>query len=225
MASNLGLQEVINSQFNDLVTRYPALMLRWEDQCWIVEGDLHFRATFNDVPIEDVYSIRIAIPSTYPTDIPTTSETGGRIPVGFHKYTDGSLCLETRTMQHIKFSANQTLLFYVEKFVVEYLYGYSHLQNYGVLPFGERAHDAEGILESYKDLFATDDAYTALHLLYILSSETYRGHQACPCGSNKKLRICHGKTLLPLLSLGLKVHFSNDFVQLYKLMPNAQRRK
>ena len=216
------MREIVYEQFNDLVNRYPTLMLRWEDQIGIIEGDLQFRATFNDVEIEDVYSIRIVIPSTYPMDIPTTLEIGNRIPEGFHKYTDGSLCLETPTMQYIEFSTHPTLLFYIEKFVVEYLYGYSHLQKYGSLPYGERDHGNKGILGFYKELFGVDEYESVMRLLYVLCTNEYRGHLLCPCGSGQIGRKCHGKTLLQLISLKLKDHFQNDFVKLHK--SNLQRR-
>lgn len=218
------MREKVYEQFNDLIIRYPTLMLRWEGEIGIIEGDLQFRATFNDVEIEDTYTIKIVIPPTYPHSIPLTWETGKRIPDDFHKYSGGSLCLETPTKQYIEFSSHPTLLFYVEKFVVEYLYGYSHLRKFGSLPYGERAHDAKGILGFYKELFGVDDFDTVMRLLYLLSTNNYRGHHLCPCGSGQKSRYCHGQLLLQLLSLNLKDHFQGDFIQLYELKSDLPRR-
>ncbi len=222
--SNLEIREKICSQFSELVARYPTLMLRWEDQIGIIEGDLHFKATFNDVEIEDVYSIKIKIPANYPHSIPQTWETGSRIPDDFHKYSGGSLCLEAPIKQYIEFSAHPTLLFYVEKFVVEYLYGYSHLLKFGSIPYGERAHGPEGILSFYKELFGVDDFDTVMSLLYIISANNYRGHHLCPCGRGQKARYCHGNLILQLLSLDLKEQFQRDFIQLYESKSDLQRR-
>ena len=222
--SNLEVREIVCDQFSDLVARYPTLMLHWEDQIGIIEGELQFRATFNDIEIEDTYSIKIEIPSAYPHIIPKTWETGNRIPDDFHKYTNGGLCLETPTKQYIGFSSHPTLLFYVEKFVVEYLYGYSHLQRFGSLPYGECDHGPKGIFGFYKELFGVNDYDTIMRLLYVLSFSSYRGHLLCPCGSGQIGRRCHGDMLLQLLSLNLKDHFYNDFMQLYELKSNLQRR-
>lgn len=219
---SLGMRELVIDQFNDLSSRYPSLLLSWDEQIGIIEGDLHFIATFNSVDIEDVYSIKIIVPPNYPYVIPKTFETSRRIPDGFHKFDDGSLCLEAPTKQYIEFSTQPTLLFYVEKLVIEYLYGYSHFQRFGTLPYGERAHGNKGILSFYRELFEVDDYSAIMRLLYVLCVNQYRGHLLCPCGSGNKARYCHGNTIRNLVSLGLSDRFQRDYMSLHK--ENHQRR-
>lgn len=206
-----GLRETVQSQFAELIERYPSLMLRWENDIGIIEGDLLFKATFNGVEISDSYSIRIEIPATYPRELPITKETGGRIPGYFHKNGDDILCLEVQTKILMEFLISPKLLFYVEKFVIEYLYGFSYKKQFGVMPYGERPHGASGIMDFYKEeLFKVSDPKYVLQLLRIVTSGHYRGHHQCPCNSGNRIRNCHLDEIKYLLSLGIQDSFRAD---------------
>jgi len=94
---------------------------------------------------EDTYRIELRVPAGFPTAVPTVLETGGRILKTYHKLTDGSLCLAAPTELRLKLGPASTLSGFVERFVIPYLFGYSHYAKTGVAPFGELEHGREGL--------------------------------------------------------------------------------
>ena len=84
----------------------------------------------------------------------------------------------------------------MEEFVEVYYFSYEYYSRFGVFPFGERSHNELGILETYKDYFSTNDIVDAYKILKFICSSHYRGHYPCPCGSNLRLRNCHGEKII-----------------------------
>lgn len=204
-------EALIQQEFGELSETYPGLRL-CEDAPgrWVIRGTLSFSATFQDVTITDAFSILITLPKDYPNSPPTVQETGGRIPADFHQYPDRTLCLGAPVEVWRRFKADPRLVTFVKTLVVEYLYGYAYFEKYGEMPFGELSHGAQGIREYYQDLFKTDDIQIVLALLKLMADGTYRGHHACPCGSGKILRKCHGPSMLELLKKQSKERFLRD---------------
>jgi hypothetical protein len=204
-------EALIRQQFEELVQTFPGLMLCQDAPGrWVIRGTLSFSATFQAVTIADEFSILIMLPDDYPDSPPLVQETGGRIPANFHQYGDRTLCLGAPVEVVRRFKADPRLVAFVEKLVVEYLYGYAHLEKHGTLPFGELSHGCQGIREYYQEAFCTDNVQIALTLLKVLADGTYRGHHACPCNSRKILRKCHGQVLLGLLKHQPKERFLRD---------------
>lgn len=206
----MTIKVLVENQFKELIKKYRSLILYWIDDKGIIEGELNFKASYNGVNIADNYSIRIEIPSNYPKDMPLTKEIGGRIPYNFHKLNNDYLCLEVPTKMKIMFMENPTLLFYIEKFVIEYLFSFSYKEKFGQLPYGERPHGCEGIIDYYKELFGVTDINCIVKFLQLLSSNNYRGHHLCPCNSGKRLRNCHGNKMLKLIQLSVADEFRRD---------------
>ncbi len=202
---------MIQQQFEELLEKYSGLTLN-EDKpgSWTIRGMLSFSATFQKVTIADAFSILISLPRDYPDSPPTVQETGGRIPADFHQYSDRTLCLGAPVEVSMRFKAAPRLVTFVETLVVEYLYGYAYFEKYGEMPFGELSHGVQGIREYYQDLFNTDDVKIVLALLKLMTDGTYKGHHACPCGSGKMLRKCHGPSMLELLQQQPEERFIND---------------
>ena len=203
--------ELIKQQYEELHKKFRGLKL-YEDSPgqWVIRGVLAFTATYNEVTIEDEYSVLISLPKNYPDTPPDVQETGGRIPPEFHQYADRTLCLGAPVEVERRFKADPKLINFIETLLIEYLYGYSHFKKYGELPFGELSHGGSGIQEYYQDLFNTDDIKVVFKLLKILVDGTYRGHHVCPCKSGKILRKCHGPKLLELAEYKLQKKFIGD---------------
>jgi len=202
---------LIQQQFDELVRAFPWLRLCQDTPGrWVIRGTLSFSATFEAVTIKDSFSILIILPDDYPDTPPLVQETGGRIPADFHQYGDRTLCLGAPVEVCRRFKADPRLVSFVETLIVEYLYGYAHFERYGTLPFGELSHGFLGIREYYQEAFSTDDVQIALVMLKLLADGAYRGHHACPCGSGKILRKCHGSVLLGLLKHQPKERFLRD---------------
>jgi hypothetical protein len=208
----------VQDEYAAVKERYPDLLLLKDfTGIWKIVGNLHFNGNNGTVEIEDEYFVEIIIPENYPIDLPSVKELGGRIPKGFHRYTDGTLCLGTPLALKMRFHQNPTLRGFIENCLVEYLYGYSYKLDHNQLPFGEFSHGTQGIIEHYQDLFKTEKLQILLRMLEILANENYRGHNLCPCGSGEKLRKCHGKILLGLMEYQTPQDFSRDLTQIKTL--------
>jgi len=204
---------LIKQQFEELVHTFPSLKL-YEDSPghWVIRGKISFSASFQNDTITDTFSVMIILPDDYPHSPPNVQETGGRIPADFHQNQDRTLCLGIPIEVRQRFKKEPTLLAFVEKLLIPYLYSYSYFEKYGKLPFGEFAHAGKGIREYYQELFKTDDICIVLELLKIMANGSYRGHHLCPCNSGKILRKCHGQLILKLLKEYHKEIFFKDFL-------------
>jgi hypothetical protein len=105
---------------------------------------------------------------------------------------------------------------------VNYFYGYSYLEKYGKLPFGDLSHGGPGLREFYSEFFNTDDVRVILALLKIMADGSYRGHFPCPCGSGDILRKCHGPVLLKFLEIQKKKRFLNDSIIIISELPKKE---
>lgn len=172
---------------------------------------MKFAARYADYEITDEYSVEIVIPDEYPNAVPKALEIDNRIPKDFHHYLDGSLCLGAPLAVKHTFSKNPTLAGFVVNCFIPYLYSFSYKCRFGKMPFGELSHNGYGILEYYRELFGLENHRPILQLLKIIIDDKYRGHTRCPCGSGKRLRACHGKTLLEIKTLQSKSEFQGDY--------------
>ena len=134
-------------------------------------------------------------------------------------WDDGSLCLGAPAEVRRRFAQNRTLLAFVEDQVISYLFNFSYMREYGMLPYGELSHGPHGLLEYYNDHLATGTAET-LMLLSCLASSSAPRRKKCPCGTGKKLKDCHGPRLKELRSFGSRRSFR---CELEKLIAVARR--
>jgi len=183
-----------NWRIEELLCKYPGLRLRPVTASQVkVAGVLVFSA---EAPgkelIEDEYEIEIAIPERFPKWIPTVRETRGRIPPNFHKLDDGSLCLGSPTRLLLMLSESPSILAFVERCIVPYLYGYSYYMKHGTMPFGELSHRQQGIHEDLAAIFGIEQVEAARGFVRLASMKKRRANRRpCPCGSNRRLGKCH----------------------------------
>ena len=178
----------------ELLDKYPGLrIIPSDDDSLKVGGDLVFRVVGpSDVVIEDTYQVELRISAVFPAATPTVVETGGRISKGYHKLTDGSLCLAARTELRIRMSPATTLSEFVEQFVVPYLFGYSYHEKHGAAPYGELEHGNEGLRQHFASLFGISDRKAAQEFVRLTSLKKRPANkEPCPCGSGRRLGRCH----------------------------------
>ncbi|AQR96487.1 YecA family protein [Clostridium saccharoperbutylacetonicum] len=210
-------KKVIQDQIIDLIKEYKDLILYCNENKAIISGLINFEAKYDDIIIKDKYYIEIILDDKYPNTIPIVKEIGGRIPSTFHKNGNDILCLEVESKMKDYLIKNPNLLSFVNKFLVEYLYGYSYKELYGRLPFGERKHGVLGIIDYYREIFDVYDIKNIIEFLKILAKVNYRGHCICPCGSGKKLRDCHGNIIRELISIEMSKQYDEDLKEIYKI--------
>ena len=145
------------------------------------------------------YSIEVIFPLNN-EEFPTIRETNNQIASDYpHRYEDGILCLETNTAFRMRFIEGFDFVAWMSEYVEPYFFSYEFYTRFGSLPFGERPHGLNGIIHTYQELFHTDDFVKACSLIRYVAEEVYRGHAPCPCGSEIRLRKCHGQYLQPIM--------------------------
>jgi hypothetical protein len=192
-----GRQRFDEWRLPDLLSKYSELTLRPTNTSQVtLSGTLAFSAERQGGQhIDDQYDITICIPEGYPRQIPRVWETKKRIPSKFHKLIDGSLCLGSETRLRLILAQTPSMLSFVERCVVPYLYGHSFYEQYGKMPFGELSHGPEGVIEDLASLFATDkDRATIKGFVTVAALKKGVANKLlCPCGSGFRLGRCHRK--------------------------------
>ena len=119
--------------------------------------------------ISESFDIELSVPHAFPDRFPQAREAGGRIDTDYeHLNPDGTLCLAVPIEQRRLFLEQPTVLGFVNRLLVPYLYGYSFWRKHGYHPFGEAAHGSEGILRHYVDTLGLRDPVAALAVISFL---------------------------------------------------------
>lgn len=138
----------------------------------------------------------ITVSNQFPTKLPIVRELSGCMAENYaHCYENGQLCLASDLELKMYFSQESDICSFIEKYIAPYLYTYRYYEEYGVYPFGERSHGVLGDLEYLKELFGVAEWNVFFDMLFFVSTSSYRGHLACPCGSGKRIRNCHGDVI------------------------------
>ena len=144
--------------------------------------------------IADSFELTIRVPAAFPADLPSVTETGGKIPRDGHHHvnSDGTLCLGSPLRLLLALSRQPTLGGFATTCLVPYLYAVSHkLQYGGPFVFDELAHGAKGALRDYMDLFRLKRPEQAEQALRLLRMKKRRANkQMCPCGCGRRAGRC-----------------------------------
>jgi hypothetical protein len=184
------------TEIAELLARYSGLRLLPSGSMALrVEGTLRFSANSKKTEvIEDSYDVCIDAPESFPERMARAWETSGRIPAGYHKLTNGALCLGSRVRLRLQMGGSPSLLRYVECCVIPYLYGYSYSVKHGAPPFGELAHGELGSLQDLAGLLGIEDLDIAFRYCTLAAAKIRRANkQPCPCGSGRPLGRCHSR--------------------------------
>jgi hypothetical protein len=163
----------------------------------IIAGTLEFSAqTRGQKLVSDRYEISISVPREYPKATPLVRETARRIPPDFHKLTTGHLCLGSPTRLRLILAETPSLLSFVERCIVPYLYGYSIVESGGALPFGELSHGVSGLRDDLASMIGMDDDLVLLGFVRLLAMKKRRANKRpCPCGTGMRLGRCHNRKI------------------------------
>lgn len=179
----------------------------------IITGNVLVHKVYNDFPVYKEFCVKIEIPHNYSETLPEVWEIGNQIEDSYqHRYSDGKLCLAADSEMKIDFLKGLSLTEWVEKYIIAYFFSYEYYKRFGEYPFGERSHGSLGTLEFYSSYFGIDDVVKTYKFMEKLRSLKYRGHDKCPCGSEKKARNCHGTIIIDLFRTGAINIVSQDFL-------------
>jgi hypothetical protein len=185
-------------QIEALLARYPRLrIVPSQDERFALKGtlDFHVIGPANE-DIADSYEIELTIRPGFPKELPGVRETGGRIPKDYHNLRGGELCVGAPTEIRLRLREAPTLLTFVEGFVVPYLYGYSHREKHGTIPYGELAHGNDGIRQNLAAMFRAKSMEQSEEFLRLAGMKKRSANKLpCPCGSGRRLGRCHNRSV------------------------------
>lgn len=215
----------MKQQITKVLDRYPNLQTISETSDEIVlAGEIKIARIFNDYPVIKTVSLEITIPFS-DNRFPHIKDIGECIDPEYpHRYVSGILCLATEIDFKLHFMNGFDLVKWMEDFVEPYYYSYEYFQRFGHYPFGDREHGYMGTLQSYCDWFESQkiEVISSI-LLRIESTDCYRGHHSCFCGSKKKMRDCHGRKILPFYEhRNLRMQLITDLNNLRKELENER---
>jgi hypothetical protein len=187
-------QRFVQWQIDELLFSYPGLRVVPTTGGYVkITGALAFiREAPGKERIEDEYLVEITIPYAFPKCLLSVRETGRRIPRWYHTLRDGTLCLGSPTRLRFIVSGSASVLRFVERCVVPYLYGYSYFERHKSLPFGELQHGISGLREDLASLFGVDDERSISSFVRLAAMRKRQANKhSCPCGSSRRLGRCH----------------------------------
>ena len=187
-------QRFVRWRIDELLAKYSGLRLMPGPPGWVkLAGGLAFGAEGpSKERIDDEYQIELSIAHGFPERIPSVRETGSRIPRSFHKLDDGTLCLGSPTRLRLILVESPSILRFVERCVIPYLYGHSYFEMHRILPFGELKHGEQGIRQDLASLFGTGREDTIREFVRLTAMrKRHANKQSCPCGSQRRLGRCH----------------------------------
>ena len=195
---SLGLEEFLQ--------KYPQMAIVPSGQDGIVlSGILHFSArvgSTTDLPLEDRYRLKIICPKGFPfLKIPKVLELDKKIPQNgkFHVNPDNTLCLGSPLRLRIIINKYPTILGFVSKLLIPYLYSVSRILNGSAKSFdmGELEHGETGIIEDYKSIFKLSSREQVISTLKLLGiRRRLANKKKCPCNCSFRLGKCNKRFLL-----------------------------
>jgi hypothetical protein len=190
-------------QADEMVSLHDGLSYECVEDGIDFEGIYWLDHTYGGSHLCEDYGIKIHVPWIFPLFPPTIWETSGKIPVDgafehFLRTPGNALCLGASCDLFSLLEQNPTIVGFVDRVLPSYLYAAKYFYRYGSAPqYGERPHGLEGTIQAYKERYNVQADELFIELLSMLMGiKPYRGHTLCPCGSEHKLRDCHGKQLI-----------------------------
>ena len=183
------------SEVTELLARYDGLrLLPSVAMTTRIVGTLTFRAEGRTTEsLEDSYEVMIEVPADFPERMALAWETDGRIPATYHKLDNGALCLGSRVRLRLQMAGSPSVLRFIERCVIPYLYGYSHFLKTGKMPFGELDHGEIGSLQDLASLIGMEMGPAIPYCVLATMKRRRANKQRCPCGSGRRLGRCHNR--------------------------------
>ena len=174
--------------------RLPDVAIHREDGMVILQGQ--FPVHDDSGSLLRHYQLAMQFPKNYPKWVPLVvmQESGVKHEVERHMYLKGiaCLCLPHEVLDYlpegIRFEP------FLNNLVRPWLVGQACYDKDKRWPWEARSHSKKGILEGLSDLLKIDDlAIVERYAKLLVRQNPAKGHEVCPCGSEKKLRDCHGE--------------------------------
>ncbi|MGY6771611.1 hypothetical protein [Gallibacterium sp. ZY190522] len=187
----------LNYEIKQLLFEQPKLKLIDDEKEFIIQGVYKYSLGYDGQIFQGERDIKLTVPKSFPNSIPQFYVYAYPKDME-HIYPDGSVCLATIGEMIYFLNENPSLKAFIEHFVHAFIYTLEWYERYRTYPFGDRKHGYKGLLDYYiNDLKLTKEQYQ--YMVFSIYDNKYRGHMPCFCGSDKRLRDCHGKYMLPII--------------------------
>lgn len=205
---------------NMLTKKYPSLKYNSEKQ--EIVGNIYIECLCKDEFIKDEFEIKIQF---FKNNLPKVWEVSNKIRKNYpHLYDDKRLCLATDLDQEL-YLKSHTIIDWIEEYVKKYFISYIYYKRYGVFPFGEHSHGNKGIYEFIQTYYKMDSLIEAKNIYEYVCKKKYRGHLKCPCGSNRKIRNCHGELIRRILNSNEIDVLKDNYGRMQNVGRNKQKAK
>lgn len=185
------MNELLNHELKNLPAKYNSMkILDYREEIWFVSGKFELDASFDQVRIRESILLQMEIPDSFPLIPPKIKELGNRLSYFPHINPDGYFCLGTPEVIGNALSQSTSLVSFLDKVLVSYLYCAFYYLKHNKEPFPCASHGFLGRLEEYCMIFNTNDPIIAYQFMNFVEngSELY---SPCPCLSGKSLKDCH----------------------------------
>jgi hypothetical protein len=149
------------------------------------------------------FAIDLVIPPTFPTDLPTLTETSFKIPrhPDSHINPDSSCCIGLPADIFRRLGKQFSVCAYLNGPVKDYFLGQLSVEAGLGWPQGENDHGALGVLQYWRLHFPTESRGEISNLLlYCSRGKLPRKNSHCPCGRRVRSRKCHRSEIRKILS-------------------------
>lgn len=196
-------RQLFNDQWDSISNTYVGLKIESHNSRPVISGTIDLVGL--DGILDDQYVIEIHWRESYPFQFPLVYETGGRIPknIDWHIYPEGgNCCIKSRPDEKLICRKGISLDAFITHQVIPYFYNQTFRRQNGYF-YKERKHGELGNLEFYFEKLRTNNIdFVELCLKQASDLKGYKSTKKCFCGSNKKYKKCHRRTVRQLSQLG-----------------------
>ncbi|MEX1013877.1 MAG: hypothetical protein WDZ80_01835 [Candidatus Paceibacterota bacterium] len=192
------------SQLDLAIEKYPTFKIVGKGDKKFLRGELQIIDRGNEY--WESYQLEIKHHPDFPYRFPKVYELSDKIPkiADWHINSDHSFCIDIEPSEIIKCKNGLSLIDFIDKELIPYLFNQTHRKEEGYYTGGEYSHGLRGVYEFYVDRLKTgDDIRKTLSLLvYIASKPRPNRSNRCFCGSGELFRHCHREAYDELKLLG-----------------------
>lgn len=198
-------KSLFERDFLEVEKRFPKLKYTWSSKykTWVIAGELDI------CDIEGVYwdtfNIAMGVPQSYPYCVPVVIEKSEIIArdIDWHISPEGICCLDV-THNLIALSK---LGINICSFIIDKVYPYFANQLYKLAENKyagkEYAHHLDGVIQYYLEEHNLPNKAAVIAILQQITTKSFMGrNETCPCGSGRKVKHCHLRSIDTIKTLG-----------------------
>lgn len=211
------ISKKIQKVLGGITETYPDLRVTRLPTAVEVVGSLPI---INEGSLLDRFLIKLTVDPSYPRQIPSLFETGGRIPHTKERHISpgsGEACVCLRDEWPWIAPDCPTVLGFIRGPVTHFFIWQLCYQQFGKDRLGGWGHGGQGRLEFYQDRLGIDNLETIRSFLLHLAKPRFQANWLCYCGSGRKASKCHKGKIISFrtkISPGLATSALHDIMAL-----------